>query len=130
MKRLLYLALLTLTFSGCKKESNPNLPDGTYVGTFSTLVDNKEKRTDFEVTLEAKRFTTTKGGAGRGSFEVVNSNQVTFVDELFYTANFDWNTILNGDYGYQIKGDSLLLNKYFLVQLKHNYYQYRLKKIK
>ena len=134
MKKLIYLSLLAFTLTACEKEENLPLLDGTYSGTFRTLVDKKEQVSDFEVVLDARRFVTNKGGAGRGPFEVGTRNNVKFVDELFYTANFDWNTILTGEYIYQIKGDSLILDKIIALPMSGTtagiYYQYRLKKIK
>ena len=134
MKKLIYLLLIALALSGCQKDEKLPFLDGTYSGTFRTLVDKKEQVSDFEVVLDARRFVTNKGGAGLGPFEVGTRNNVKFVDELFYTANFDWNTILTGDYNYQIKGDSLILDKIITLPTSGTtagiYYQYRLKKIK
>ncbi|RYG17283.1 MAG: hypothetical protein EOO07_11435 [Chitinophagaceae bacterium] len=134
MKKLFYLTVLAFALSACEKEGNSPLLDGTYAGTFRTVIDKKEQQSEFEVTLDNRRFITNKGGAGRGPFEVSANGTVKFVDELFYTANFDWNTILTGDYHYQIKGDSLILDKIFLSPANGpaltTYYQYRLKKIK
>lgn len=134
MKRLIYLSLFALALSACEKEENVPLLDGTYSGTFRTLVNKKEQQTEFEVTLENRRFVTNKGGAGLGPYEIDNKGNVKFADELFYTANFDWNTILTGDYNYQVKGDSLILDKVVAIPTSGIdpavYYQYRLKKIK
>ncbi|MBC7615968.1 MAG: hypothetical protein H7202_07875 [Pedobacter sp.] len=133
MKKLIYLSLLAFALTACEKEENLPLLDGTYSGTFRTLVNKKEQVNDFEVVLDARRFITNKGGAGLGPFELGTRNNVKFVDELFYTANFDWNTILTGEYNYQIKGDSLILEKIVALPTSGTagaYYQYRLKKIK
>lgn len=134
MKKLIYLSLIALALSACEKEEKPPLLDGTYSGTFRTLANKKEQIRDFEFTLNDRRFVTNKGGAGLGPFEIGPRGTVKFVDELFYTANFDWNTILTGEYRYQIKGDSLLLDKSIDLPTSGSdpatYYQYRLKKIK
>ncbi|MEJ5994190.1 hypothetical protein WG904_07115 [Pedobacter sp. Du54] len=134
MKKLLYVSTLAFALTACEKEEIPLVLDGTYSGTFRTLENKKEKISDFEVILDNRRFITNKGGAGLGPFEVGRSGMVKFYDELFYTANFDWNTILTGDYSYEVKGDSLILIKTFLETAykpnPSNYYQYRLKKIK
>lgn len=134
MKKLIYLSLAVLALLGCEKEEKQPLLDGTYSGTFRTLVNKKTQITDFEVTLTDRRFITNKGGAGLGPFEVGARNNIKFVDELFYTANFDWNTILTGDYVYQVKGDSLILDKIIALPTSGTdaatYYQYRLKRVK
>ncbi|MGF1923508.1 MAG: hypothetical protein ACQUHE_04970 [Bacteroidia bacterium] len=133
MKKLFYLSLLSLGLMACEKEENTAIIDGTYSGTFRTLINKKEQSTEFEVTLKDRRFVTNKGGAGLGPFELGERNKVKFADELFYTANFDWNTILTGEYRYQIKGDSLILEKVIALPTSGSdaatYYQYRLKKI-
>ena len=133
MKKLIYLSLLALALSACAKEEKPQLLDGTYSGTFRTVVNKKEQKNDFEVTLDDRRFITNKGGAGLGPFEVDPNGKVKFVDELFYTANFDWNTILTGEYSYQVKGDSLILDKIIAIPTSGTdattYYQYRLKNL-
>ena len=134
MKKLIYLSLLAFALAGCEKEEKVTLLDGTYSGTFRTLANKKEQKSDFEVTLDDRRFITNKGGAGLGPFELGTRGNVKFVDELFYTANFDWNTILTGEYTYQVKGDSLILDKVVALPTSGTdptiYYQYRLKKIK
>jgi len=133
MKKLIYLALITFALAGCEKEENLTPLDGAYSGTFRMLVDSKEQVSDFEVTLKAKRFTTTKGGAGRGPFEIISKDEIKFTDELLYTANFDWNTLLGGNYTYEIKADSLILTKKLNpapnAKYAYTYYQYRLKKM-
>ncbi len=134
MKRLIYLSVFTLGLLACEKEEKVPLLDGTYSGTFRTLVNKKEQKTDFEVTLDNRRFITNTGGAGLGPFEVDDRGNIKFVDELFYTANFDWNTILTGQYSYEVKGDSLILDKMIAIPTSGTdpaiYYQYRLKKLK
>jgi hypothetical protein len=132
MKKLIYLSLFALSLSACEKDEQPLILDGTYSGTFRTGVHNKEQKSEFEIVLENRRFITNKGGAGLGPFEVGENGMAKFYDELFYTANFDWNTILTGDYSYQVKGDSLILDKVVALPAMGpaTYYQYRLKKIK
>lgn len=130
MRKIIYLSLFAFAFAGCEKENSLGQLDGTYTGTFRTMANNNERVTDFEVSLNAKRFTTTKGGAGRGPFELLGNQKIRFDDELVYTANFDWSTLLGGEYKYEIKGDSLILNKILDTPVKGVYYQYRLKKTK
>ena len=132
MKKIIYLSLLAFALSACEKEEKPLVLDGTYSGTFRTVVNNKQQISEFEVELDNRRFITNKGGAGLGPFELGENGNIKFVDELFYTANFDWNTILTGDYHYQVKGDSLILDKIVALPTRDpaTYYQYRLKKIK
>ena len=118
-----------MVLTACEKEGAVAPIDGTYAGTFSIVVNDKEQISDFEVVLNAKRFRTTKGVGGQGPFEVLSNNKIKFTDENFYTANFNWAILLSGTYTYEIKGDRLILNKILENPVKGNYYQYKLKKI-
>ncbi len=88
---------------------------------------------DVDLTLANTNFTVRKGPKlGNGAFVVNDSKTVVFKDKNAWTADFDWNLILNGDYSYQVKGDSLILIKNLnadpAANTIYNYYQYRLKR--
>lgn len=134
MKKIFYFTLLSFFLFSCKKdENNPQL-NGEYVGTFRTLVQGKLVMTDFNVSLIGDKFKVTKGNQmGSGLYETHTNNQAVFKDQNIWTADFNWNLILTGNYTYQVKGDSLILTKNLkaggpLELIEYNYYQYRLKK--
>jgi len=84
----------------------------------------------FDVSLTEDRFKVTKGfKMGSGSYQIGSNNQAVFQDENPWTADFNWNLLLSGNYTYQIKGDSLILTKIFEPSGSLAS-QYRLKKIK
>lgn len=70
-------------------------------------------------------------GASNGTFSLKEENKIYFKNSvLIYPANFNWVTILDGEYAYKAKGDSLILNK---IQLNPDggpfVCQYRLKRV-
>lgn len=136
MKKIYYLVLLSTILFACKKdENNPQL-SGDYTGTFRTLVQGKLVMTDFDVSLTGDQFKVTKGSKmGSGSYETGSNNQVVFKDKNLWTADFNWNVILTGNYTFKVTGDSLILSKNLkpggpLELIEYNYYEYRLKRSK
>ena len=61
--------------------------------TFSNPVTVNFSGDSYSSTSEADRFPA----GGNGTFEM-GENSVTFSDENFWTADFDWNLILSGEY--------------------------------
>jgi len=131
MRNLLYLFILSLCFLSCKKDNSTQQLSGDYSGTFRTLAQGKLMLTQaFDVSLTEDRFKVTKGfKMGSGSYQIGSNNQAVFQDENPWTADFNWNLLLSGNYTYQIKGDSLILTKIFEPSGSLAS-QYRLKKIK
>ncbi len=133
MKKLVYLAALIFLFSACKKEDYEHL-SGNYSGTFRIMINQKMVMSDFDLSLNATQFRVTKGyKKGSGTYSSNQKNELVFVDQNMWTADFDWNLLLSGTYTSEIKGDSLILTKYLptnpLSSQLVNYYQYRLKKL-
>ncbi|KQC01951.1 hypothetical protein [Pedobacter sp. Hv1] len=133
MKNLIYLSLLASLFFACKKDDTKDLI-GNYSGSFRTLVNGKLVMSDFDVSLQSKQFKVTKGDKkGSGSYQRSKTSELSFTDQNMWTADFNWNVLLNGTYTTEVKGDSLILTKYPpsgpLALPEYNYYQYRLKRI-
>lgn len=133
MKRIAYLLILSLTALGCKKEGVDSSLEGNYTGSFRTIVNGKMVKSDFDVTLNRKKFAVVNGEKkASGTFNLISNHEVNFTDKNYWTADFDMNLVLNGDYLYEIKGDSLILTKSFPAMpyslFMYNYYQYRLKR--
>ncbi len=113
MKQLHYLLLGFILISGnvaCKKDSpDQTLRNGTYTGTFTVRYQNSVQTTAASLTLANGRFSCTNNfvpGTGSGTFSYTTST-LSFQDEGVWTANFDWNLILNGDYSYTFDGKTL-----------------------
>lgn len=111
---LLSLSLLCLIgIAACQKEElRPE--DGRYSGTFSVNYGSSTQSGQTTLELKQGRFTCSAGenhipAGGSGTFSISDRN-ISFTDENIWTANFDWNLILNGTYSYRYDGKTLQLS--------------------
>lgn len=132
-----------ITFLGaCSEKLNLVVIDGNYKGWFYYIPPNGTQITksdeEIAVNLNGKEYTSSGStnrvpAGGTGKYTVLNNNEVQFNDERIWTADFDWGLILNGNYKYEIKKDSLILTRNFEICPSCNtingLYQYRLKRI-
>ncbi len=129
-----FAIILLLATSSCdEKSDDKTILEGTYSGTFTNWNNDPAANTVIlsgQTTVTFSNNTYTSSGndnkipaGGSGTFKI-EKNFVNFVDRNVWTANFDWNLILNGSYTYSMKGDSLFLLKTF----GYNHYQYELKR--
>ena len=107
---ILYIVTLIL---GCKKD-NLNIKDGTYKGTFTVTYSSVTQTGQTPVELKKGKFTCSgnsnripAGGAGTFSSD---NGKITFNDENAWTADFDWNLILSGNYDYTFDGKKLIFS--------------------
>lgn len=116
MRTLLYsiaIAFFTaMLFSGCNKNKN-DIIDGLYKGTFTVEYSWGTKSAETLLELKNGRFSCASntnripaGGSGTFTFR---ATKAIFQDENFWTADFDWNLILNGEYKFSINGKRLIL---------------------
>jgi len=146
MKKMLFMIVPALIcgmlFISCGKTSEEmevvvSMPvkEDTYSGTFTVKYfvampeswgSGSGKTT---LVLQDGKFTCTgnpgfipAGGSGTYS---INDDKIVFVDENFWTADFDWNLILNGEYDFKFDGKRLKISAN-----KNNvgYYEYVLEK--
>jgi len=120
MKTLFTLVLMVTIFAGCKNREDTIVLNSTYSGEFISGTPGSTETSASQVTFNQNKYTSTKGS---GTYQIKTQQIISFNDENFWTANFDWNTILKGDYAYEIKGDSLIMTK----KIEAAIYQYRLK---
>ena len=124
----LSLIFFTSLFGGCSKDVS-SIPDGTYKGTF-TVNYGVYTRTG-ETTLELKngRFScygnSSRVPAGGSGKYTSDDFKVTFFDDNFWPADFDWNLLLNGRYNYTFDGLKLTI---FSNKNGVGLYQYELEK--
>ena len=135
MKRLFLLFIVAGAFlTSCEKDNIADLK-GTYSGIFfytnpvSSVAPPPSGSAS--VTFNGSTYTSTGNAnhipaGGSGTFEITDSKTVKFQDTNVWTADFNWGLILNGEYQYQIKGDSLYLAKY---SSEFKVYEYRLKRV-
>ncbi len=112
-KPILAVFLLASVFIGCKK-LNLEVKEGTYTGTFTVTYQSGTKTGSTSLELKNGRYTCSgnadripAGGSGTYS---VDKGIITFHDENIWTADFDWNLILNGPYDYTFDGKKLILS--------------------
>jgi hypothetical protein len=114
MKKFLKIGLigLSLLFFSCdKNDTNVTVEEGVYSGTFSVKYSGGSNSGITTLELKNGKFTCTAGtnrfpAGGSGNYTVKN-DKIIFEDVNFWTADFDWNLILNGEYDYTINGKKL-----------------------
>ncbi|HEY4616992.1 MAG TPA: hypothetical protein VIH09_02215 [Flavobacterium sp.] len=104
---------IAILLSSCDKD-DLNIKEGTYKGTF-TVTYSSGTQTG-QTTLELKNGKFSCSGTsnripagGSGTFSSDN-NKITFNDENVWTADFDWNLILSGNYDYTFDGKKLKIS--------------------
>jgi hypothetical protein len=89
--------------------------EGEYEGTFTVEYQNDQTFSNpVEVSFGGGEFSSSTGpnrfpAGGSGAYEVEN-NTIQFTDKNIWTADFDWNLILNGTYNYTINENTLTLS--------------------
>lgn len=139
MIKNIFFAAILFSLVSCSDKVTVDALKGTFSGKFYYLPPSESKMVtaDAEVSFSDSRY-TSKGNTGyvpaggSGTFALENNQIVNFKDENIWTANFDWGLILQGKYTYQVKGDSLILNRYSEpcanCSTERGTYQYRLKR--
>ena len=118
---LVITSVLLLLSSSCNSDddtTNNALLYGNYTGEF-TVIYNDSTMYSNPVTVQFYTDDTyiSSGNenffpaGGSGSFSS-NTEALEYYDENFWTANFDWNLILNGSYTYTKTQDSLVFSAY------------------
>jgi len=114
---LLFALILSL---GCKKATNVDvLLDGNYTGVLviTNSVKSVPEARPISISLKDGKFNITpnantnlKPSGGKGTFTFKNGIGY-FADEGIWTADFDWNLILNGEYDIRSSGADLTLKR-------------------
>ncbi len=145
-KQLPLLITFVIMLSSCSDKLSLSSMEGKYTGFFYHTPPGETKtvkgETQINLDLTGTEFSAGKGpdkipAGGSGKFSVLNSKEVEFTDKNYWTADFDWNLILNGRYRYENVNDSLILTRQFetcaTCEIKPGMmpgsYQYRLKRL-
>jgi hypothetical protein len=104
---------ITTFLSSCNR-NDLNIKDGTYKGTFTVTYSSGTKSGQTILELKDGKFASSGNtnripAGGSGTFSPENK-KITFNDENPWTADFDWNLILNGKYDYAFDGKKLNLS--------------------
>ncbi|WP_027078044.1 hypothetical protein [Maribacter antarcticus] len=116
---LIFFTILSLTINSCNSDDDKNVIEnlnGNYTGTFTVEYSNGDTFSN-PVTVSFNEDNNYQSSAnndyfpagGNGTYEKNNST-IEYYDINIWTANFDWNLILNGEYNYSINGDELLIS--------------------
>ena len=100
---------------------------GVYSGIFTVTynVGTSESWSEsVSTTLELKNGRYTCSYKGSGDF-LIKGDKVIFKDINYWTANFDWNLILDGEYDFTFDGKKLIISA---VKNGVGYYEYELEK--
>lgn len=132
MRSILFVISLLWILTSCQKSENvTSQPNGKYSGVFTVTYPNGATHSN-SVTVNFsssdKSFNCSGNrndyypAGGSGSYKIENS-KIVFSDTNIWTANFDWNLILNGSYNYTMNGTQLIISAG-----KNNvgFYQYKL----
>ncbi len=115
--RKIYLTLtifsVAIFLSSCDKDDR-DIKEGTYKGTFTVTYSSGTQTGQTTLELKNGKYTCSgnsnripAGGSGTYSFD---KGKITFNDENFWTADFDWNLILSGVYHYTFDGKKLKIS--------------------
>jgi hypothetical protein len=126
---LLCLSFITLLIS-CESAENlvndPLLP-GTYSGIFYRTSPGENCVVLNPVSLELT-FTRFEGSGNntrypsicKGTY-TVKGDKVEFIDECFWTAEFDWSLILSGEYNLSVEGTTLKMTRQYENDMQDMY---------
>lgn len=104
MRYLFSLLVLGLLITACKKESNDSAAlTGTYWGVFQRETPSGGPLSDVSIDFSGNNWsgesdTAYYPGLCHGTYELIGTDSVRFVNACVWPANFDWSLILAGDY--------------------------------
>jgi hypothetical protein len=118
MRQIIGLAMVALvSFASCKKDkSDVEIPSGTYKGTFARVGAARwEPPAEVTLTFNGNQYAGQATAqyypaVCNGTFSV-SGNSANFKNACFWTANFDWTLVLDGDYEIETRGDSLFITR-------------------
>lgn len=116
--KIFLIVILSLNFTSCNNDDDNNANqglNGEYSGTFTVEYLNGDTFSN-PVTVsfnEGNNYQSSGNddyfpAGGSGTYEKSNST-IEFYDINYWTANFDWNLILGGEYEYSINGNELVI---------------------
>lgn len=108
-KHLLFLVLLVVMIGCNQDDENLQALNGAYIGIF----ERDHVVADVELTLDNGTY---QGQGERPKFPAicrgtytVSGRKITFANDCFWTAEFDWTLILSGDWNFNLIGSTLIL---------------------
>jgi hypothetical protein len=110
--KLILLGLALTAFTSACMKNHRQIDQGTYSGTFKVTYSSNTHTGTTTVDLKnsgkyACAGNSTRIPAGGSGKYSVEHGKILFTDENFWTADFDGNLILNGEYNYSFDGKHL-----------------------
>lgn len=109
--KLLKLSLVCFVFMIACQEKDAMLLEGKYEGAFTVTYENESKSGLVILELKDGKYNSSANAdripAGGSGNYVLAGDKIIFEDMNYWTAEFDWSLILNGEYSYQLKGSKL-----------------------
>jgi len=117
---------IVLVFAACNKDKLI-IESGSYSGTFKVNYNDTSMTGFTTLILNNSGYVCTGNpnripAGGSGTYTISNG-KINFSDENIWTADFDWNLILNGTYDYTFDGSNL---KIFAFKNNVGHYEYNL----
>lgn len=119
MFKIIVITIFFLSLNSCNNDENNNLTqnlEGNYTGTFTVEYLNGDTFSNpvtisfnGENNYQSSSNDDYYSAGGNGTYEKGNST-INFNDVNQWTANFDWNLILSGEYNYSINRNELLIS--------------------
>lgn len=116
-KICLLLLVISNTNSCSEKDLDGSIPNGDYTGTFTVnYADGSTHSGPVTISFSEENSYSATGNpdyypaGGNGNYRI-DDDTFIFTDENFWTANFDWGLILNGEYTYTFTDNELTLIK-------------------
>lgn len=119
MRKIITMLIISLSFSACTDKVSPVAKlSGTFDGTFfyRPASDLQVQSGSAKISFSENRYVSARNATyipagGSGTLEILMDDLISFKDENIWTANFDWGLVLNGNFKYRFKGDSLILTR-------------------
>ncbi len=128
--QLAFIILLAATACNDKDKIDDTNLNGTYTGTFTVQYSNGNSYSNpVTVTLNHNQYTCSSAenripAGGSGGY-YLEGGKIVFLDENIWTADFDWNLILSGEYDLKFAENRLEISA---MKNGVGFYQYKLQK--
>jgi len=116
MNKTTFLSLAFLVLISCEREESVNtitmIPDGTYKGTFQReLVWSASRTANIELIFTSNQWSGSSDiekypAFCHGTYSI-NKDTIIFVNQCFWTAEFDWSLMLAGKYVLKPSGNTI-----------------------
>lgn len=136
MKIVIFIGLIILfSCDSHDKIDNPQIPDGTYTGSFqrNSVFGGPGQVAHVSITFTSDSWSSESDfpkypALCHGKY-LIENQKIIFTNECAWTAEFDWSLILGGEYDYTIDTTGLKISRDYRSSTADTYVdEYLLKK--